>query len=108
MATHYRRITDYLQYALRALQSGSDTSVPAAAPPVLPKVPGGSAVSVEAIEERWGLPGLPAAARPVLADPVTMADRERYARSIENFIGAARVPIGLAGPLRVSGVHARG
>ena len=31
-----------------------------------------------------------------------------YRRNVENFIGLARVPIGLAGPLLVHGEHARG
>lgn len=31
----------------------------------------------------------------------------RYGRNIENFIGEARIPIGLAGPLRVNGLAAR-
>jgi hydroxymethylglutaryl-CoA reductase (NADPH) len=33
---------------------------------------------------------------------------EAYARNIENCIGTVRVPIGVAGPLRVRGLHARG
>ena len=31
-----------------------------------------------------------------------------YARSIENYVGEIRLPVGVAGPVRVSGTHARG
>lgn len=73
-----------------------------------PHVPGGSAVTEAALSHRWALPGLPPAARAELADARTMEQREWYARNIENFIGTVRVPVGLAGPLRVNGVHALG
>ncbi|HSM04704.1 MAG TPA: hydroxymethylglutaryl-CoA reductase [Longimicrobiales bacterium] len=33
---------------------------------------------------------------------------EELAGSIENFLGTARIPVGLAGPLRVNGLHAKG
>lgn len=34
--------------------------------------------------------------------------KEVYTRNIENCIGSIHVPVGVAGPLRVSGLHARG
>ena len=46
--------------------------------------------------------------RAALLDDRTAAEAQVYARNIENFIGAARVPIGLIGPLRVNGLHANG
>jgi hydroxymethylglutaryl-CoA reductase (NADPH) len=71
-----------------------------------PKIPGGADLSAEALDRRWAL--LPAAAqdRPVLDDQP--GQREQYRHNVENFIGVARVPIGLAGPLRVNGLFAHG
>ena len=71
-------------------------------------MPGGSALTDDAVAARWALPDLPASAREVLADARTLDEREAYARNIENFIGTVKLPVGLAGPLRVNGAHARG
>ncbi len=76
--------------------------------PPPPHVPGGSEVTADAVAERWALPGLPDSARRQLADPRLLQESDVYARTIENFIGTVRIPVGLAGPLRVNGRHAKG
>lgn len=108
MATHFRRIADYLAHAFTGRQVDERSRLQPRHGDVPPRVPGGSTINDEALEQRWTLPALPASARSVLADPAVIGDASVYARNIENFIGVARLPIGLAGPLRVNGAHASG
>lgn len=74
--------------------------------PSPPRVPGGSAISDEAVARRWALLG--STAREQLLDPQTDAQKDVYRHSIENFVGTVKVPVGLAGPLRVNGLFASG
>jgi len=76
--------------------------------PVPPRVPGGSRLTPETLEKRWSLLRSSPEQMAVLADPQTIAQMESYQRNIENFIGTVKVPVGLAGPLRVNGLFAKG
>jgi hydroxymethylglutaryl-CoA reductase (NADPH) len=74
----------------------------------LPQVPSGSAkVSRERAEALWEEAGLDPALREVLLGGAP-EDISVYQGNIENAIGVMRMPLGLAGPLRVNGVSAKG
>src|SRR5262249_15108706 len=75
---------------------------------VPPKVPGGANITDEAVQRRWDLLSAPPEARRELLDPDTEARKEQFKRNIEHFIGTVKVPVGLAGPLRVNGLFAKG
>lgn len=86
---------------------------PSADPARLERIPGGSLATPQAVERRWRriaaqVPGLPEAVRQELLDPRTASRLARYGRNIEQLIGCVSLPVGLAGPLRVNGLHAQG
>jgi hydroxymethylglutaryl-CoA reductase (NADPH) len=62
----------------------------------------------EAVLQRWRV--LPDASdlQSKLLDAGTLADVETYGRQIEHLVGSVKVPVGVAGPLRIHGRHANG
>ena len=73
-----------------------------------PHIPGGSIISPEALKRRWQVLDQAEAVRAELLDPYSTAQMERYRHHIENFIGTVKLPVGVAGPLRVNGLYAQG
>ena len=72
------------------------------------RVPGATQTEPAVVEKRWALLGHAPNARPEIDDPVSSAQHAAFSRNIENFIGTVKLPIGLAGPLRVNGIAAQG
>lgn len=62
----------------------------------------------EAFQKRWEMIAIPLAAKKHLSDDFSLAGLKLYNKNIENYIGTVKVPIGLAGPLRVNGLFAQG
>lgn len=86
-------------------------SPPADEPPTRPLRPAREA-SAQSMARFWARLEAESGAGPqdraILAAPEDVEAAPLYSRNIENYIGRAKLPVGLIGPLRVRGLHARG
>jgi hydroxymethylglutaryl-CoA reductase (NADPH) len=73
-----------------------------------PRVPGATHTEPEVIAKRWALLPHAASGHDAIADDATLEQHSLFARNIENFVGTVKLPVGLAGPLRVNGIAAQG
>jgi hydroxymethylglutaryl-CoA reductase (NADPH) len=109
MSTDHRHAQSYLA---SLLQSRSQAELMRQLEPKLEnpaaRLPGGVRLTPEALDARWELFGLAREDRACLLDAQTYSEREQYEHHIENFVGAVKLPVGLAGPLRVNGLFAQG
>ncbi|MDB6152819.1 MAG: 3-hydroxy-3-methylglutaryl CoA reductase [Chthoniobacteraceae bacterium] len=102
VGAHLKRMfEDATEETLRNLLSSKTTKLP-------PRVPGASLSNPEAVERRWKLLPNSNQCRDELFDPKTRERHAAYGGNIENFIGTVKIPVGIAGPLRVNGLHAQG
>jgi len=108
MTTEYRHAADYLSKLLaqRSIDELSARLRPDTSPSA-PHIPGGSIISPDAVERRWQVLDSPAS-RAELFDTHAAQRMQVYEHNIENFIGTAKIPVGIAGPLRVRGLFAQG
>ncbi|WP_172562396.1 hydroxymethylglutaryl-CoA reductase [Vibrio furnissii] len=102
---HRREGATALQHALTTDQFTSALEPKHAKPAT--KLTASPALTEKHVQQRWEKLALDSA-QTVLFDPVTEQHMAAYDKNIEYFIGTVKVPVGVAGPLRVNGLHASG
>jgi hydroxymethylglutaryl-CoA reductase (NADPH) len=71
-------------------------------------LPRGTEFAADAINERWQWLGASESVHDEILGPDGLGRSSLYEHNIEHYIGTVRVPVGIAGPLRIRGAHANG
>ena len=64
-------------------------------------------ISAKNLDKRWNVLS-DMTQQQHLLDPTTRSLSDAYNKNIEHFIGTVKIPVGVAGPLRINGLHAHG
>ena len=76
--------------------------------PLPPRIHGSARISTADLDARWLLLPHSEQHRNILMDQQTVEYMSSYQGNIENFIGTVKIPVGVAGPLRINGMFAQG
>ncbi|NOX93285.1 MAG: hydroxymethylglutaryl-CoA reductase [Gammaproteobacteria bacterium] len=109
MATQQHRANQYLAHLLKKysleqlkdrLSPKHDTSARS--------IPRDPRITEKTVAQRWEALECDVSVQQELLDERTQKQQAVYQRNIENFIGTVKLPVGIAGPLRVNGLFAQG
>ncbi|MFP4351663.1 MAG: hydroxymethylglutaryl-CoA reductase [Puniceicoccaceae bacterium] len=78
------------------------------APPAANAIPMGFSAAADEVLRRRRIIGWNAGGTDLPAGPGDLAGLEAYSDNIENLVGTVELPVGVAGPLRINGLHAQG
>jgi hydroxymethylglutaryl-CoA reductase (NADPH) len=109
VASSEERVAKFLKRLLEhrtALEVAQSLSAPS--PQHASRIPGGSSVSLSAMNKRWDMIPHSAEGQRALLPEDAKSELASYQNHIENCIGAVKLPVGIAGPLRVRGMFASG
>lgn len=108
MAHSYHHVEAFLSRILKGKNlSALKCQLSADVSPLSPKIANSNKVGPGFIDKRWSMLGAEGS-RDALCSKELASEAHLYQNNIENFIGAVQVPVGIVGPLRVNGMHAKG
>ncbi len=109
MATQQHRANKHLGHLLKkySLEQLKDRLSPKHHTPAH-SIPRDPRITEKTVAQRWKTLDCDASVQQELLDERTQEQQAVYQRNIENFIGTVKLPVGIAGPLRVNGLFAQG